>query len=418
MIRDLYIDGGTGLFDVVSGAVSNLGLADMEVRSTVDAGALAASLNGGQIVDSWARGRVRSPDSLISSHTGGLIGSLDGMGDVRRSWFVGSVAGGGNIGGLAGEIENGTAVDVWALADVRGGENAGGLIGGVGAGGTVSLAWAGGPVAGATIGGLFAETHSSSNVESNYWSTALSGVSVSAGDGGNGAIGVLIVQTVLLTNAAGWSDDNWNFGGESDFPVLRSHRAGRQEFAIADFLTEFRALDRGRPQPLRAGGLHFLDSRDLPLEIVSGGMAADVFPSPRCRQQASDIRAELRYNGLIARVMGGENRVRRVSGTSCLDANVFVESTSEAVDFTLAVEFGFISGGDGEVLRREYYIDNFVASVDWLAETDGTIFAYQDDDDDGLLNAYDYEPGTETAIGGGDLTAGADGSREETVADF
>ena len=411
VIRDLYIDGGTGLFDAVSGAVSNLGLADVEVRSTVDAGALAASLNGGQIVDSWARGRVRSPDSLISSHTGGLIGSLDGMADVRRSWFVGSVAGGGNIGGLAGEIENGTAVDVWALADVRGGENAGGLIGGVGAGGTVSLAWAGGPVAGATIGGLFAETHSSSNVESNYWSTALSGISVSAGDGGNGAIGVLIVQTVLLTNAAGWSDDNWNFGGESDFPVLRSHRAGRQEFAIADFLTEFRALDRGRPQPLRAGGLHFLDSRDLPLEIVSGGMAADIFPAPRCRQQASDIRAELRYNGLIARVMGGGNRVRRVSGTSCLDANVFVESTSEAVDFTLAVEFSI--DGNSEILRREYYIDNFAANVDWLAETDGTIFAYQDDDGDGLLNAYDYEPGTETAIGGGDLTAGADGSREE-----
>ena len=142
-------------------------------------------------------------------------------------------------------------------------------------------------------------------------------------------------------------------------------------------------------------------------------MAADVFPSPRCRQQASDIRAELRYNGLIARVMGGGNRVRRVSGTSCLDANVFVESTSEAVDFTLAVEFEFISGGNGEVLRREYYIDNFAASVDWLAETDGTIFAYQDDDGDGLLNAYDYEPGTETALGGGDLTAGADGSREE-----
>ena len=40
---------------------------------------------------------------------------------------------------------------------------------------------------------------------------------------------------------------------------------------------------------------------------------------------------------------------------------------------------------------REYYIDNFAASVDWLAETDDTIFAYQDDDGDGLLNAYDYD---------------------------
>ena len=57
-------------------------------------------------------------------------------------------------------------------------------------------------------------------------------------------------------------------------------------------------------------------------------------------------------------------------------------------------------------------------AVDWLAETDGTIFAYQDDDGDGLLNAYDYEPGTETAIGGGDLTAGADRIARRTVADF
>ena len=228
-------------------------------------------------------------------HTGGLIGSissLNGLADVRRSWFVGSVAGGGNIGGLAGEIANGTAVDVWSLADVRGGENAGGLIGGVGAGGTVSLAWAGGPVAGTTIGGLFAETHSSSNVDEQLLvDRAFRRFDVSAG--GDGAIGVLIVQTVLLTDAAGWSTVFWNFGQTDDFPVLRSHREGRQEFAIADFLTEFRALDRGRPQPLRAGGLHFLDSRDLPLEIVSGGMAADIFPAPRCRaNKPSDIRAE------------------------------------------------------------------------------------------------------------------------------
>ena len=411
VIRDLYIDGGTGLFDAVSGAISNLGLADVEVRSTVDAGALAASLNGGRIVDSWARGRVRSPDSARNFRTGGLIGSLNGLADVRRSWFVGSVAGGGNIGGLAGEIANGTAVDVWALADVRGGENAGGLIGGVGAGGTVSLAWAGGPVAGATVGGLFAEIDPNSDVTSNYWSTALSGISVSAG--GDGAIGVLIMQTVLLTDVtvAGWSNDNWNFGdmddfGVDDFPVLRSHRQGRQEFAIADFLTELRAFDRGLPQPLQAGGLHFLDSRDMPIEIVSGGMAADIFPAPSCNRTSLGPRANLNYNGLMAIFVD----VRGENAMLCSDMGVFV-ATDEAVDFTLAVEFNI--RGNSEVLRREYYIDNFAANIDWLAETDGTIFAYQDDDGDGLLNAYDYEPGTETAIGGGDLTAGADGSREE-----
>ena len=382
------------------------------MRSTGNAGALAASLNGGRIVDSWARGRVRSPDSPRTSRIGGLIGSLDGMAEVRRSWFVGSVAGGGNIGGLAGEIANGAAVDVWALADVRGGENTGGLIGDVGASGTVSLAWAGGPVAGATVGGLFAEIDPNSDVTSNYWSTALSGIDASTG--GDGEIGVLIMQTVLLDDAAGWSDDNWNFGDENDFPVLRSHQAGQQEFAIADFLTELRVFDRGRSQPLRAGGLHFLDSRDMPLEIVSGGMAADIFPAlDNCGRVGRGIRANLGYNGLGASIVEEENRVRvaRV-GVPCSEADISVE-TPEAVDFTLAVEFGFIRGGDGEVLRREYYIDNFTANVDWLAETDGTIFAYQDDDGDGLLNAYDYEPGTETAIGGGNLTAGADGSREE-----
>ena len=154
--------------------------------------------------------------------------------------------------------------------------------------------------------------------------------------------------------------------------------------------------------------MHFLDSRDMPIEIVSGGMAADIFPTPRCEQTGIGPRSILDYNGLRAIFVNvrGENALR------CSDMGVFV-ATDEAVDFTLAVEFGFISGGDGEVLRREYYIDNFAASVDWLAETDGTIFAYQDDDGDGLLNAYDYTPGTETAIGGGDLTAGADGSREE-----
>ena len=111
--------------------------------------------------------------------------------------------------------------------------------------------------------------------------------------------------------------------------------------------------------------------------------------------------------------MGGGNRVRRVSGTSVFGyANVFVEST-DPKPLILLWRWNSVSDGNSEVLRREYYIDNFSANIDWLAETDGTIFAYQDNDGDGLLNAYDYTPGTETAIGGDDLTAGADGSREE-----
>ena len=214
---------------------------------------------------------------------GGLVGYLQG-GETRESWFVGEVEAGIRSGGLAGVASGALVADSWGLVDVHSNEGdannyAGGLIGLVSLGGaepsTVSRVWAGGPVSGApgvAVGGLFGEVGGSNQVE-GYWAIETSGVNSSAG-----GAGVVSVQTAQTLSVAEWSDAVWSFGQTVDYPILRAHRPGRQEVAIADYLTRVYAQSDGAE--LVAGGANFYDtSRDL-LRIDSNGNAPDFGAEP------------------------------------------------------------------------------------------------------------------------------------------
>ena len=130
--RYLYVnaDGG-GLFGVVGGSVSRFGLSEMDIRGR-DVGGLAATVTG-LVSLVWGTGRVGVDES---DGGGGLVAAVSG-GDVRESWFVGEINGGGGIGGLVGRLSGGVGAQVgdsWAMArvsDVDGGNESGvgGLIG-------------------------------------------------------------------------------------------------------------------------------------------------------------------------------------------------------------------------------------------------------------------------------------------------
>ena len=298
LIRDLHIgssENRAGLFAVVGsdGSILDIGLEDADVSSSHQdglVGALVGSVAIGRIERGWAAsGRTRATGS--GGIAGGLVGYLQG-GETRESWFVGEVEAGIRSGGLVGVASGALVADSWGLVDVHSDEGdannyAGGLIGLVSLGGaepsTVSRVWAGGPVSGApgvAVGGLFGEVGGSNQVE-GYWAIETSGVNSSAG-----GAGVVSVQTAQTLSVAEWSDAVWSFGQTVDYPILRAHRPGRQEVAIADYLTRVYAQSDGAE--LVAGGANFYDtSRDL-LRIDSNGNAPD-FGADRLGRHRSQI---------------------------------------------------------------------------------------------------------------------------------
>ena len=381
LIRDLYIgssENRAGLFAVVGsdGSVLDIGLEDADVSSSHQdgfVGALVGSVAGGRIDRGWAAsGRTRATGS--GGIAGGLVGYLQG-GETRESWFVGEVEAGIRSGGLVGVASGALVADSWGLVDVHSDEGdannyAGGLIGLVSLGGaepsTVSRVWAGGPVSGApgvAVGGLFGEVGGGNQVD-GYWAIETSGVNSSAGGG------AVSVQTAQTLSVAEWSDAVWSFGDDDDYPILRAHRPGRQEVAIADYLTRVYAESDGAE--LVAGGANFYDtSRDL-LRIDSNGNAPDFdaeTPGETSVANCSFLGNVSLNNGvtLAVRTMGGEVVSRR-------DQNrcEFGFSGSESAHLTVLLDFSVA----GISRRREYPILNFPLTVNWTEEIDGTIFAF------------------------------------------
>jgi hypothetical protein len=149
-IRNLSITGidNQGLFGyVVDGRVKSLGVVDVDVVSTGNAGALAAQNKGtvhncystgsvvgmgyavgglvgyneGTVADSYSAARV-----MGSQRVGGVVGVNDRV--VSGCHGTGSVIGNTSVGGLVGE--NACAISAcYSTADVLGAANAGGLVG-------------------------------------------------------------------------------------------------------------------------------------------------------------------------------------------------------------------------------------------------------------------------------------------------
>ena len=132
------------------------------------------------------------------------------------------------------------------------------------------------------------------------------------------------------------------------------------------------------------------------------------------------MRATTRYNGqvVVVSLAGGGGLTREPSG-GCRFAII---QTDQSQLVSLLVSFGgvfyeTIDAGVERVLSGDG-LDEFLSTVDWTAvDDDGTIYGERDDDDDKILNAYDYSPlGTfdlhyvEYEDGGITITTFADGS--------
>ncbi len=227
-IANLYINrssGVIGLFGSVSagGQVRNVGVRDVAVTGSGESGAIGGLVgynHQGSIVSSYATGTVTG--SGESSVVGGLVGSNGGASGGRSS-VVSSYAtavvtnfGGGSVGGLVGR--NGTTsrghssiVSSYATGAVTGSGNY------------------------SEVGGLVGRNRGTSggrsSIVASYWNTETSGQA----SGGGAAVGKTTEELRTPTGYSGiyanWNrdldgdgtaDDPWDFGTDSEYPVLRA----------------------------------------------------------------------------------------------------------------------------------------------------------------------------------------------------
>ena len=403
--RHLYVnaDGG-GLFGVVGGSVSRLGLSEMDIRGR-DAGGLAATVTG-LVSLVWGTGRVGVDES---DGGGGLAAAVAG-GDVRESWFVGEINGGVGIGGLVGRLSGGVGAQVgdsWAMArvsDVDGGSGSGvgGLIGWSEGEAILRDSWSGSQaLADEGAGGLVGRNADESNAvggDESYFDFSTSQFDDVVG--GAFAVTAFGVETMTTVSVMSWSGSIWNFGdsvadGAADYPFLLGSEdlwPGRQAVAFADFQTR---LLRGG-EPFAAGERSFLAmGESMRLILDTNGIAPGApTPTPTCGPDSQGARVETNYNGvtiLLRTTAGGTMSLSpdcelivgyRIGSLREFDLLVTVAAGDSAVSRV----YGFAAlGGEG---------DDF-----WLADSDG----------DGLINAYDWTPFLVNGVGI-DLLRGANGS--------
>ena len=195
-------DGNAGLFGNTSGAITNLGMLNVNIIGNSFVGGLAG-FNSGTITNSYATGTVKGSSS--NSGVGGLVG-WNSSGTIENSYAMGKVSGpGANVGGLVGQNSLGATIRYsYTTGKVSGpGANVGGLVG-------------------SNSSGSLAGT-----ITNSYW---LSG---SASGGGTNVAADTEKTAIELTSPTApgtnsgdiyhdWSSGDWDFGSPLQFPILKA----------------------------------------------------------------------------------------------------------------------------------------------------------------------------------------------------
>ena len=115
---------GGGLFwDVSSGKIANLTLADVNIRSKGSAGGIAVYVVSSSIVNCHVSGTVEGDRSI-----GGIVGVAT-TSTIDRCSFTGSILKGGITGGICGEMHRSSMFNSYNRGDISGEQIVGGLTG-------------------------------------------------------------------------------------------------------------------------------------------------------------------------------------------------------------------------------------------------------------------------------------------------
>ena len=199
-----------GLVGVVSGRVET-SYATGAVSSATTVGGLVGYVSGGRVTRSYATGRA----TATGANAGGLVGVMAGVGTIEATYATGAVSGSSSAGGLVGDVNSGHITNSYSTGRVTG--NGGGAAGTQAHGDDNACYWDTETSARATsvrcVGQTTAELQTPTDTTSDM-------------DGSTPG-----VQNIY----SAWSDANWDFGTNMQYPVLKvdfndDGNAGAAEF--------------------------------------------------------------------------------------------------------------------------------------------------------------------------------------------
>ncbi|MHB1398845.1 MAG: GLUG motif-containing protein [Trichloromonadaceae bacterium] len=224
-ISDVHVSGtATGTTNEVGGLAGRIKFTDIQSSSArvavaggsptrgggSDLGGLIGNVqNGSSIVDCAAYGSI-SDHSVSSLRTGGLLGTLWDS-NLERSFAAGDVVGRDNVGGLVGYNGRSSISNAFATGNVtptaNGITNYGGLVGSSDSGSTITNTYATGNVTGIDmVGGLIGRQTSDSSVTNSYAAGRVVGTTSNVG----GLIGINyaggVTSSYYDSTASGQSD--------------------------------------------------------------------------------------------------------------------------------------------------------------------------------------------------------------------
>ena len=220
-----------GLFGFVGqeAEIANIGLLNVNITGKDRVGSLVGD-NAAIITNSYATGSV-SGDNQV----GGLVGRNEGT--VANSYATSTASGAAiNIGGLVGLNSSGTIENSYATGTISGASRIGGLVG-LDSSGTIENSYATGSVSGNTlVGGLVGHSISDGRFPQSYWDSNTSGRPGSAG-GEAKTTADLQSQTMMEGIYSNWDDNDWDFGTDKQYPVLKyanNNNMASSECRLAD----------------------------------------------------------------------------------------------------------------------------------------------------------------------------------------
>ena len=313
------VNGGEIVASHFSGDIFAYPVGDLTLRNI---GGLVGNFDRGVIIDSGSSGRVGADFSSVTSSVtsmGGLVGHYNlNLAKIIRSWSSADVGNNSEFGGLVGlahlpvgttpTVDIGTTIEgVWSAGRLtRSANDSGGLYY---LEGVITVAFSPPPVVNVwTASEVFEGTNplgrnandGSAFVSLGYWSRDLAPVGYANGSSGEG------VDDIRTLNPSHFSGDFWDFGTNSDFPLINSQSRSEQAAQIASGISKIVGRNGGTVvlgddlsiDHLIRGASFTLDSVYAEMELDTNGLAsgANGMPAPSCEFSDNEVRANTNYN--------------------------------------------------------------------------------------------------------------------------
>ncbi|MDO3381637.1 MBG domain-containing protein [Gilvimarinus algae] len=233
---------GVGLFGRIEDAtLTQVGLTQVDITANDGVGALVGDSVMGTITGSFSTGQINA-----NQVAGGLVGlsrgdNISGSYSDTDVTISGLFAGG--LIGNAGQIAATSVSNSYALGDVSGSDGVGGLVGEIVNGSSISQSYASGTITGGANSGGLVGSNSTSTITDSFWNTDVEAVGVGIGDA-SGATGLSTAEFTDLASFAAWGADidaeggtgaTWRIYEGNSAPLLRSFLAEIDVIAYDDY---------------------------------------------------------------------------------------------------------------------------------------------------------------------------------------